>query len=500
MKSVDHKTRDPRRVLGVTLIAVLFLVLAVPAVRFTAGQFHYEKGRSLSLQGQYSQAVELLEKAAEWQPNDASIQHQLGLVNLRIALQLDNYLQKVMANKAIVHLQKAQELNPLEPDTAYALGRAAVLLGESGESLVLSSYRRATGLWPNNSLYHYALARELYQQDHGQELLATAQTLGRIDPAGYGKFHRESFWSDEVQQAFSKGLHEAVDSNFTTRQAHLAISAILARQGDWADAADHYQQAMAVEQHRNTSQNYYQLGRLLLYSNHLEEADAAIFQGLAKSRTREKDLEKLYHVFNKTVSPDIQLAFYRKVRERYSLSKRLEMLMARTLVDAKQYEEARNILGRIAAYEDLAEAYYLLAKVAEQEKNWDKMELASQKAAVRDPDNSEYRMKFSQSLARQQKYAAAEQEATKAISLRDKPSAWYYSHRASMRWSQKKYEGALDDWQQANKINPENASFYSYIGRAYKKLGYEELAMIAYGSALAYDPGNERYKKELGQR
>jgi tetratricopeptide (TPR) repeat protein len=198
------------------------------------------------------------------------------------------------------------------------------------------------------------------------------------------------------------------------------------------------------------------------------------------------------------VSPDIQLAFYREVRERYSLSFQLEMLMARTLLDAKEYEEAREILDRIVKEEDRAEAWYLLARIAEQEKDWDQMELAIQKAVVRDPANPEYRMKFSQSLARQQKYAVAEQQATKAISLRDKPSPWYYSHRASMRWSQKNYQGALEDWQQANKIDPENAAFYGQIGRAYKKMGYDELAIIAYGSALQHDPENEKYKKELG--
>ena len=298
--------------------------------------------------------------------------------------------------------------------------------------------------------------------------------------------------------AFAEGLHEAVDNNFTKRQAHLAISSILARQENWTDAADHYQQAMRVEQHRNTSQNSYQLGRLLLHSNQIDQANAAIFQGLAASQTREKDLESLYYIFKNTVSPDIQLTFYRKVQERYSLSSRLEMLMARTLVDTKQFDEARSLLNTIAINEDQAEPWYLLAKIAEQEKNWDQMELAIQKAVVRDPDNSGYRMKFSQSLARQKKYAPAEQEATKAISLRDKPSAWYYSHRGWMRWSQKNYEGALEDWQQANKIDPENPAFYGQIGRAYKMLGHDELALTAYESALAYDPDNKHYKKELG--
>ena len=54
MKAAEPKIMDFRKALGVALIAVLFLVLAIPAARFTVGNFYYQQGVSLSEKSSYS--------------------------------------------------------------------------------------------------------------------------------------------------------------------------------------------------------------------------------------------------------------------------------------------------------------------------------------------------------------------------------------------------------------------------------------------------------------
>jgi len=498
MKVAGSKSPILKRVIGLALLLILFLVLVVPTVRFTLAQFHYEKGRALSLKGQYSRALQELTEAAAWLPQDAAIQYELGIAHLQMALGMDGMLQNVMAAKAVEYFQRSQVLNPLEPETAYGLARASELLGEQTREQTLAAYRRATGLWPNNSLYRKAFARQLYRQGKDQELLATVQHLGSIDPGSYGQLQREPYWSDETQQAFVTGVGQAIKQNIAPRGAHMAIAAIFEKQGKWFEAAVEYQEAMEYEPHSNTEHNFYRLGALLLRSD-ADEAVKVLLHGLAKSSTREKDLERLYNVFKDATEPEFQVAFYRKVRDRFQLTYRLEILVARTLIDAKQYDEAKAVLEKVALQEKTAEPWYWLARLGELTEDWDSMELAIQKATVRDPDNSDYHLIFSRVLARQQKYGSAEEQATRAIETMKNPSAALYNHRAGLRWNQKNYQGALADWQEANRLQPDNAVFYGQIGMAYKMLGNHDLAMSAYAEALERDPGNEKYKKELNK-
>ena len=85
MKAVEPKITNIRKLLGVSLVVVLFLALCIPAVKFTIGQALYQQGVTLTEQSSYTQAVDKLTRAAAWQPQDSSIQYELGLVNLRVA-------------------------------------------------------------------------------------------------------------------------------------------------------------------------------------------------------------------------------------------------------------------------------------------------------------------------------------------------------------------------------------------------------------------------------
>jgi len=133
------------------------------------------------------------------------------------------------------------------------------------------------------------------------------------------------------------------------------------------------------------------------------------------SRSREKDLERLYHLYKKAGYPDKLYQFYQQVGRDFILSSRIDIFIARSLIDLKRYNEARRILIDLNQEEPVAEAYYWLARIAKIEKDWDGMELAIQKATVFDSKNSHYHLIFSQVLKRLNKLDRAEKEAGLAI-------------------------------------------------------------------------------------
>jgi len=173
----------------------------------------------------------------------------------------------------------------------------------------------------------------------------------------------------------------------------------------------------------------------------------------------------------------------------------MDILLARTLIDLKQYNHARRLLEETNLKQPSAEAWYWLARIAEAEQDWNAMELAIQKATVLDPGNSRYHLIFSQVLKRRNKLERAEREASLAVGYQEKPSPWFYNHRAGVRWSRGDYAGALNDWKSAIALKPDAASFYAQAAEACIKIGDLTRAKEYYRKAVALEPANERYGK-----
>ena len=94
MKVSCCKDTKTKKILGTTLILVVFVTLCISAIKYTIGQAYYQQGKMLSENSSFSQAIDKLTKAASWQPKNAVIQHELGIVNLRIALNLAEACQQ----------------------------------------------------------------------------------------------------------------------------------------------------------------------------------------------------------------------------------------------------------------------------------------------------------------------------------------------------------------------------------------------------------------------
>ena len=488
------------------LILFLFLFGFYQLSLRLISQIQYHQAKNLLLKGYYGLAVNHLKKAAHYQPGDYKIQVELGNTCYKLAeLKTDAEGASLLTRKAKDYYLKSFQLNPLDAETAYGLAKGEARLERIYQYLhpekkdnpynPLPWFKQAISLNPNAVLNHYVMARYLYRHDKKGELLSTVRTMARIYPSVHWYLQKEPFWLPPVKEAFKTGLQQAIDKNTSNRDVHKAMSYLLAGEKDWPGAISHYGQALQYRVNQNNTEDYIHLGRFYLNNGQFEEAEASFFKGLDLSRTKEKDLERLYYLYKKEDYTEKLYQFYQQVSRRFNLSSQMEILTAQSLIDLKRYYQAQQILIDINQKEPTAEAYYWLARIAKEEEDWDSMELAIQKATVFDPTNSEYHLLFSRALERLSKLDRAEREAGLAIKHQIDPSPWLFSHRAWIRWDRKDYSGALQDWKAAIKLKPNRASFYAHAADAFRKLGDLTLAIDYYQQAIELDPENKKYQK-----
>jgi tetratricopeptide (TPR) repeat protein len=279
----------------------------------------------------------------------------------------------------------------------------------------------------------------------------------------------------------------------------MVLSSLLLEEKDWAGAIHHYQLALADPSHDCTAGNFYYLGRLYLKNRQFEKAEKSFFEGLSLSLNREKDLEHLYRYYKSKHDTKKFCQFYENARESFELSVQSDILLARSLIDSKDYQQARQVLMNLNREEPSAEAYYWTARIAEIEKDWGRLELAIQKATVLDPGNSRYHLIFSRVLQRLKKLERAEQAADLAIKYALTPSPALFNHRAWIRWHLEHYPEAAEDWEAAIQLESENASFHALAAEAYIKSGNRFQARDHYQKALRRDPQNKNYQKKYNE-
>jgi len=496
---------------GCLLCALALFALYILTLRLIADT-HTHRAGNLSREGYYGLALSHLEKADHWRPGDYMIQKEMGNTYYKLAgLQPDAEKSFLLTDKAKEHYLETFRLNPLDAEAAYALARGEERLEQLDSYLhpgVKSIrhdpnpyFEEAVRLRPNGILYHYALARSLYRQGKEEELISVVRKLARIYPPSYHYLKKEAFWSPPVMDACKKGLQEAIDGDISPRDrdAHKSISCLMAAEEDWSGAISHYGQVLRYGTFKNTAGDYMHLGRLYLKDNQIVEAENSFLKSLDRSEDKERDLERIYGTYKREGHPDEFSRICRKAGDRYAGYPKMGTLLARSLIDLKQYNKARLILNDINLKEPVAEAWYLLARIAETEKDWDAMELAIQKATVYDPADSRYHLVFSQVLNRRKKLEGAEREADLAIKYQAKPSPWLYNHRAWIRWSRNGYPGAFRDWRAAIALKPDRASFYAQTAETCIKMGDLAQAVDYYQKAVKLEPENERYRKRYNK-
>ena len=469
-------------------------------------QLYYQRANTLIYKGYYGLATNSLNKALRFSPDNYRIFKKLGMAHSKIGRLTP------MQKKAFSHFTQAKDycleayrLNPIDSEISYALARQEMFLEKLYRHIfpenkenpyeALPYFKKAIQLWPNCMVYNYALARYFYYHKDTNEFLSVISTLFMVYPPAYKYLKNDSLWSPKARKAAQKGLEQAIEKGILRRKAHKSLSFLFAEEGKWANAISHYRETLPYHGSDKNAVNYIHLGHLYLKNKELTNAGEYFLKGLRLSRSMEKNLETLYNYYKNEGYTEELYLFLDAVRGNFILSNKIEILTARSLINLKRFNKAKSILMEVNQRKPISEAYYLLAKIARIEEDWDKAELSAQKATVLEATKSRYHLLFSQILKHFKKLERAEKEAGLAIRYSVKPYSWLFDNRAWIRWEQKKHLMAAKDWKTAIKLSPKRASYYTRAAECYVISGNFLRALDYYKKAEALDPENERYKK-----
>ncbi|MFQ6059251.1 MAG: tetratricopeptide repeat protein, partial [Anaerolineae bacterium] len=241
----------------------------------------YYKQASVGFQkrGEYDAAIEYYTRALKLAPDQDRYYLFLGGALLEKAKRTtDAAQQRALLEQDREILEKAQELNPLNPDHTANLARLYQAWGQLTTdpqervqrlNKSLNYYRQATQLSPNTAhLYNewgwtyyimgdYDKALEKYQYSLGldQQFDQTYVRLGEL-------YRTQKKW-DQAEEAYQKAL----ELNPRSVEAHSALAFVYAQQGELEKAVEENLKVIELSpndlaSHRNLAILYQQLGRL----------------------------------------------------------------------------------------------------------------------------------------------------------------------------------------------------------------------------------------------
>lgn len=419
---------------------------------------------------------------------------------------LETMLGKV--EKAHTWFREAVELVPRDLDGWTGLARSTELLERLYPFLKKSAYperaqahfERLLRLMPTNlyavSLFiRYFDTRKLVRQRDEMVLRSIY-----LSPSLFYQLRNQPFYNLELEQKLKVVLLDSVRDNVFPEQAYRALSDISRREGDLHSAIKYFKKTKPQDEYGDRSGYFLALGNLQLEAKQYQAASTSFLTGLEKGSVHErrKRMNTVYYYYHRKKEYSAFLKLCDEVEHRFKTGDLLELLRAQCLFQMGQYGFARTHLLKISSNTFLAKSFALQARIAEKQKDWDAMELSSQRATVLDPENSSYHLLFSRSLVRQKKFIQAERAATAAIkSSSNQKSSWLYNNRAWIRWSLKDNEGALHDWERAVSLSPDNAGLYYNMALVYERGGNLPAAINQLERALRKAPGKKQYRDKL---
>ncbi len=356
-------------------------------------------------------------------------------------------------------------------------------------------YQEAIRLRPNGITVHYAYARYLDYKNETQKLTRIVRYMTEIYPKSYHHLKKEGFFSGSLMDEMEKGLISALDKGTNPRHALQALADLYSVKKDHENASDTYLKSLKLRPFSNTGANYIRMGQLLLRSENPDKSISWFTKALTTQDNFEKTLKWIYYIHIKEGQLDQFIRFaVRFEKDIDHPSSILDLQIAEAWMQKKDDALATTRLLRLNTREPNAQAYYLLAKIAQKDKNWDQVEISAQKATTLNRENAAYYHLFSRALAQQKKYASAEEVATKALQYVLKENPGYFNQRAWTRWHQKKYAQAITDWKRAFAIMPDRSDFPYYIAMAYEREGLFKEGLGFIKKAIALSPENQKYK------
>lgn len=466
----------------------LVLVGMVAAFRTPAAVFRADRARAFAeadfRAGRFGLAAARLETALDLRPRDERLRLALGEARLEAAGRIAD---PVAAREALIRARQAfrtaLEFCPPCAEAAYGLARteARFVLSASEDTEPTPSldplpdpvarFREALALRPNGIAYRYAFIRYLHGAGETDLLAAEVRLLASIHPPAVRPLAREPFWGPEPRIAALAGVREALAAGRLPRESHGILSAFHAEGEEWGPALTHHRAAMAIQSFRNGEGDFLNLGLLLLRNRETDAARIAFDRAFRTGANRDRTLDRVYRAHRQAGRLADFVEYARSLDRFFVYSDGPELMRARALAETGSRIEAMAALERLGRERRCAEAYARLAAMAQEDGDWDAMELAAHRATALAPTHVPHRSLLADALQRQDKLDRAEGEWTLAIRHQDPPSDALFHRRALLRWRRGAYAEALEDWRSAIQLRPDHPGYRRHAQRALAQIG-----------------------------
>ncbi|SMC76836.1 Tetratricopeptide repeat-containing protein [Desulfocicer vacuolatum DSM 3385] len=358
----------------------------------------------------------------------------------------------------------------------------------------LPVFQKAAALRPAGITVRYEMAHYYHGKQMTEKLKEMVEEIATIYPMSHGYLKTQSWFDADVKIYFRKGCLKALAAGTTPRETLSILSSISLGDGQVDAAINYYQRSMGYKPHLNSAVTHRYLAGLYFKKGDMDQSFALFLKALDRSKDLKGELNSIYRRFRSEKKFDEFLQFIRYVEAHRPHSSVEKMILVRCFMDMGQLEMAKARLERMNAQQPTAHAWYLLANIAEKQKDWDAMELASQRATVLENSNSQYHYYFCRALQRKKKHERAEIAVTRALETAKKKTAGLYNHRAWIRWTLKNYPGAIEDWRQCLELHPDNSIYYFNIARSFHQQSMDIKAMNYARRAHELAPDNKKYQ------
>ena len=258
----------------------------------------------------------------------------------------------------------------------------------------LPLFRQAAALRPAGITVRYELARYFYKHRRLDDLGDTVENIGKIYPSARGYLKKQTWFDTTIRERFQQGCLFALDQGINPRTTLSILSDMALDQGDLEGAIDYYRRSMGYHAARNSAGVWHHLAGLYLQKGDVAQSYPFFFRALLGSDGMEKGFKSVYETFRREKRLDDFLGFVQFAEKNRVQARMSPWLQVRCFMDVDDLESARAVLLKINTRKPTARAWYLLAQIAERQKNFDAMELASQRATVLDSQNKKYRAYF----------------------------------------------------------------------------------------------------------
>jgi len=220
-------------------------------------------------EGRLADAEQIGQAAVGHWPNDAKLQHWLGLV----------YFKKAQNSSALSALRRSETLDGTHYDIHFDI--ALVLLSDASYAPAATELEKAIKLDPKAALPHVLLGRAYQNTNRSMQALEQFQAALRLDPTiPLGHYHLGFAYASLGRNAeaiveYEKELqHSARNPVVLYQLGHCQVEA-----GEWESAIEHLQSATEIEP--NNADAFYDLGKALFLEGDAEGAMPALRRSIA---------------------------------------------------------------------------------------------------------------------------------------------------------------------------------------------------------------------------